>query len=215
MKINLSRITQKTSVNVAIKCPHCGHQGTFIHCEVADVGSFGDANKFEHYLGIRRCPNHDCMGHLFFIADYRGKVIQTWPVDTISFERENIPPTVLAAFEEAVKCHANSCFVASAIMIRKTLEEICSNKGAEGKDLYRRLQALGQKIVLPQELLSGMNELRLLGNDAAHIEAQTFNEIGQNEIEVSLDFTKEILKAVYQYESLLQKIRNLRKSEQS
>jgi hypothetical protein len=55
-----------------------------------------------------------------------------------------------------------------------------------------------------------MNELRLLGNDAAHIEAQTFSEIGKEEIEVSLEFAKEILKAVYQYENLLQKLKKLK-----
>lgn len=55
-----------------------------------------------------------------------------------------------------------------------------------------------------------MNELRLLGNDATHIEAQTFSEIGKEEIEVSLEFAKEILKAVYQYENLLQKLKKLK-----
>ena len=55
-----------------------------------------------------------------------------------------------------------------------------------------------------------MDDLRLLGNDAAHFEAQTYNEIGKEEIEVSIDFVKEILKAVYQYESLLSKLRNLK-----
>jgi hypothetical protein len=59
-----------------------------------------------------------------------------------------------------------------------------------------------------------MQELRLLGNDAAHIESQTFNEIGKNEIEVSIEFTKEILKAVYQYENLLEKIRGLKKNQE-
>jgi hypothetical protein len=108
---------------------------------------------------------------------------------------------VLNAFEEAIKSHANSCFIAAAIMIRKTLEEICIERGAAGKNLYSKLQDLGGKILIPKELLEGMNELRLLGNDAAHIEAQTFSEIGKEEIEVSLDFVKEILKAVYQYDT--------------
>ena len=117
---------------------------------------------------------------------------------------------VLIAFEEAIKCHSNSCFIASAIMIRKTLEEICIDRGAIGKNLFKKLEDLGSKILIPQELLIGMNELRLLGNDAAHIEAQTFSEIGNEEIEVSLEFAKEILKAVYQYENLLQKLKKLK-----
>ncbi len=79
-----------------------------------------------------------------------------------------------------------------------------------GDSLYKKLQNIGNKVLIPQELISGMNELRLLGNDAAHIEAQTFSEIGKEEIEVSLEFAKEILKAVYQYEGLLQKLKRLK-----
>jgi hypothetical protein len=95
-------------------------------------------------------------------------------------------------------------------MIRKTLEEICIERGATGANLFKKLQDLGGKILIPQELLTGMNELRLLGNDAAHIDAQTFSEIGKEEIEVSLEFSKEILKAVYQYENLLQRLKKLK-----
>ena len=58
-----------------------------------------------------------------------------------------------------------------------------------------------------------MQELRLLGNDAAHIEADTFEKIGKDELEISIEFTKEILKAVYQYESLLEKLRSLKKEK--
>jgi hypothetical protein len=50
-----------------------------------------------------------------------------------------------------------------------------------------------------------------LGNDAAHIESQTFNDVGKTEVEISIEFTKEILKAVYQYEGLLSRIRSLKK----
>ncbi len=96
-------------------------------------------------------------------------------------------------------------------MLRKTLEEICADRGATGKTLYARLQDLGTKIVVPKELIEGMQELRLLGNDAAHIESNTFDEVGKNEVEISIEFTKEILKAVYQYESLLGKLRSLKK----
>jgi hypothetical protein len=134
----------------------------------------------------------------------------TSPSETIPFDKEYIPNGVLQAFEEAISCHSNNCFIASAIMIRKTLEEICQDRSVSGKNLSQRLVDLGNKILIPKELLEGMNDLRLLGNDAAHIEAKTFNEVGKEEIEISLEFTKEILKAVYQYESLLKKMKALK-----
>jgi hypothetical protein len=37
--------------------------------------------------------------------------------------------------EEAVACHAAECFIAAAIMVRKTLEELCRERGATGANL--------------------------------------------------------------------------------
>lgn len=208
MKITLNQV-QNQNTNVATRCPHCGHFGTFLTAGTMDVANI-QGNQIRHFLGIRKCPNEKCKGHLFFISDSNRNILLTSPSETIPFDKENIPNGVLEAFEEAIKCHSNSCFIASAIMIRKTLEEICQDRGANGKNLNQRLNDLGDKILIPKELLEGMNDLRLLGNDAAHIEAKTFNEVGKDEIEISLEFTKEILKAVYQYDSLLQKMKALK-----
>lgn len=190
---------------ISTRCPHCGHIGSF-----ESIGP--DIQSGNRIFGLRRCPNGKCFGHLFFVIDiHSGEILVTHPSDAIPFDKENIPEKVLNAFQEAIISHSNNCFIASAIMIRKTLEEICSNRGATGKNLYSRLEDLGTRIVIPKELLEGMQELRLLGNDAAHIESSTFDEVGKNEVEISIEFTKEILKAVYQYESLLGKLRSLKK----
>jgi len=209
MIFKLIATSQNSSgTRISTRCPHCGHNGTF-----EQVGN--DVNNNGKTFGLRRCPNESCFGHLFFVYSISSKrVIITHPSDLIPFEKENIPESVLNTFQEAITSHSNNCFVASAIMIRKTLEEICKDRGATGKNLYKRLENLGSKIVVPQELIEGMQELRLLGNDAAHIESNTFEEIGKMEVEISIEFTKEILKAVYQYESLLGRLRSLKKPKE-
>ncbi|MES2448486.1 MAG: DUF4145 domain-containing protein [Bacteroidota bacterium] len=220
MKIILDKIASNRMTNVTTRCPHCGHQGTFISVLPQDLYTWhrnpGSNSEIpDKFLGVRKCPNEKCQGHLFFISDDNRNVLMTSPSETIPFDKENIPEKVLNAFEEAIKCHSNTCFIASAIMIRKTLEEICIERGASGANLFKKLQDLGGKILIPKELLDGMNELRLLGNDAAHIEAQTFNEIGKEEIEVSMEFAKEILKAVYQYDNLLQRLKKLKEKRKT
>ncbi|RNI27889.1 DUF4145 domain-containing protein [Rufibacter immobilis] len=211
MKVILNNIANNRKTNVATRCPHCGHFGSFVDVGVQDLTSLSfNGQQIEHFLGIRKCPNEKCKGHLFFISNSAKTILLTSPSETIPFDKENIPTAVLEAFEEAIKCHSNNCFIASAIMIRKTLEEVCHDRGASGKNLSLKLKDLGGKILIPKELIEGMDDLRLLGNDAAHIEARTFNEVGKEEIEISLEFTKEILKAVYQYDSLLQKMRALK-----
>lgn len=197
-----------TDRKIAMRCPHCGHNGTFEKALSHDLVD----GLIRRAFGLRRCPNERCHGHLFFVMNIdNNELTITYPSETIPFDKESIPTKVLNSFEEAVKCHATQCYIAAAIMIRKTLEEICSERGATGSNLYQRLEGLKTKVVIPQELFVGMQELRLLGNDAAHIESQTFNDIGQTEIEVSIDFTKEILKSVYQYQELLNKLKGLKK----
>jgi len=163
-------------------------------------------------VGIRRCPDPACSALVFFVVK-NGLLVDSYPAETIDFDATNVPVPVQNAFEEAIKCHAQSCFVASAIMVRKTLEELCRDRKAEGANLKERIKALGTKVILPKELLDGLDELRLLGNDAAHIESQEYATVGKEEVEVGIEFAKEVLKAVYQYSALLGKLRALKKAE--
>lgn len=203
----LGRTIQEIGPSISVRCPHCGHQGTFEDLGIAIKDHYSGT-----WFGQKKCPNTKCLGHIFFVQT--NFETYTYPAETISFDKEGIPLKVLNAFEEAIVSHSNSCFVASAIMIRKTLEEICSDRGAKGDNLKKRLKDLGSKIFIPKELTDGMDELRLLGNDAAHIESNDFEQIGKEEIEISIEFAKEILKGVYQYEGLLAKLRSLKKPPQ-
>jgi hypothetical protein len=191
---------------VRLRCPVCRQRGTFDPVINYDLR----LTNTQTFAGMRRCPDPNCHSLVFFLMD-QGKVIESFPAETIDFDATNIPAAVQSAFEEAIKCHAQSCFVASAIMVRKTLEELCRDRNAAGPNLKERIKALGTKVVLPQELLEGLDDLRLLGNDAAHIESQEYTKVGKEEVEVGIEFAKEVLKAVYQYAALLSKLRALKK----
>ncbi len=115
------------------------------------------------------------------------------------------------SLEEAITCHASQCFTAAAMLVRKTLELLCSAQNASGANLKDRIKDLGSKVVLPPDLFSGLDDLRLLGNDAAHIESQAYARVSQEETEVAIEFTKEVLKAIYQYAALLARLRGLKK----
>lgn len=205
MKIIVFNHSHGLGPSIIACCPSCGRDATFERIEgIEDL-----MIPPQKYLGQRRCPNSSCRSHLFFIWD-RGNTLVTFPAQRIDFNKQNIPQTVISTFEEAVSCHASGCFIAAAMMIRRTLEEICLDKGSTGNNLKEKIESLKDKIVIPKELFDGMNDLRLLGNDAAHIESKTFETIGKEEIEISIEFTKEILKAVYQYSHLLSKIKDLK-----
>jgi len=159
---------------VRMRCPNCRQRGTFESTLKTDI-SQSNNNLSKVILGQRRCPDPNCYAQIFVAYDRLAeRVIVSYPAERIDFDSTDIPTSVLKTLEEAITCHASQCYVACAIMIRKTLEELCKERGATGKNLKIKLQDLRGKIILPQELLDGLDDLRLLGNDAAHIEAQEY-----------------------------------------
>jgi len=163
--------------------------------------------------GSRACPDRDCGALVFVIYDDNAVVLSSFPPETLDFDATNLPSSVREALEEAVKCHAQQCYAAAAIMVRKTLEEVCADRGAAGTTLYARIEALGSKIVLPTGMLQALHDLRMLGNDAAHLEAQAYTHVGQDEVEAAIEVTKEILKATYQYEDIMRRLAALKRPE--
>jgi hypothetical protein len=82
---------------------------------------------------------------------------------------------------------------------------------ADGADLKKRISALAEIAILPRELLDAADELRLLGNDAAHVEAKAYDAIGEGEARIAIELAKELLKAVYQYANFVAKLKGLKK----
>lgn len=185
-------------------CPFCGALGTF------DV--LGNSLKTGGIqFSTQSCPNMTCRGIITVIQN-GSTILKTYPGVGKPINVDNVPDRIKDAFQEAANCYANGLYVAAAIMIRKTLEEICLDKGATGGNLYQKIENLARTIVIPQDLIALMHDLRLLGNDAAHLEAQTYNQISNDELDISIEFTQEIIKAIYQYQNLVARIRSLQQT---
>lgn len=192
-----------------INCPFCGGLSNFEQVGTPFSTEYEPGKPFS--ISTQVCPNQKCKAVVVGVFE-NGILKNTYPGLGRPINTENVPPKIRAAFMESVACFSNSCFVASAIMIRKTLEEICADKGAVGKNLYAKIEDVFKKVSIPKELLDAMHQLRLLGNDAAHIEAEAYEKIGVEELELSIDFTQEIVKALYQYENLLNRLKGLKKT---
>lgn len=65
-------------------------------------------------------------------------------------------------------------------MVRRTLEDLCADRGADGPNLKARLAALSDRVALAQALVEGLDTLRLLGNDAAHVDLKDFDQVRQD-----------------------------------
>ncbi len=209
IKTEATKILNSTdSISVSLRCPVCRQIGT--------MENLGHDLLLDPItvVGDRRCPNTHCHAHIF-VTLKDGQLIASYPPETIDFDTTGIPPSVVESFSEAIICHANECYVAAAIMVRKTLEELCNDQKAQGSNLHKRLEDLFTKIVVPEGFSEGVMDLKLLGNDAAHIESQTYRQIGKVEVELGIDIAKNVLLALYQFKGLMNRLGNYKVAEKS
>lgn len=204
---------------VNLRCPHCRHAGAFHGFQnVRDIhwGTIqkrlanGGHRQVFSYAGSRKCPNADCGALVFVAFDAQTERLFSYPQELIDFDATSLPSKILSSLEEAVACHAAGAFKACALMVRRVLEELCEDKDAKGANLKTRIEALKAVAVIPNELLVAADELRILGNDAAHVEAKNYDDIGSEEATLAIDLAKELLKAVYQYSSLVDRLKALK-----
>jgi hypothetical protein len=207
----------RVPIVVNLRCPVCGRHGTFDTYN-SDRGDLmlhaqADGSATAVITGERRCPAPDCRAHLFFVADNtpRKNLLATYPAERLEFNPAGVPHAVSQALVEAITCHADDCYVAAAIMVRKAIEELCNHQGATGVTLHDRVEALGQKVVLPAPFLAALHDLRLLGNDAAHIEARTFNDVGEAEVRAGIAVARRLLEATYQYDAVMGELAALKR----
>lgn len=199
---------------VEVRCPHCRRESA-LQALSANRDIVASTAQTRYRVGMRRCTAGDCNGVVFFVADWAKTPLQVravYPPEVLDWDASDLPPRVLAAYEEAIKCHAAACYTACALMVRKTLEVVCDDQGAKGKNLEDRIDALRERVILPPPLFEALHDLRYLGNDAAHVAANAFDEVGKAEVELALGLAKELLRSLYQLQSLTKALRERKKA---
>ncbi len=212
---DFSKYDVRDEDSLQIRCPHCQSVGTFQsplnhylsftkNISASSRSRFGSVNSF-----VLTCPNPKCRGVVFAVQSFIGDKdsIVCHPPELLDFDSTSLPLALVDTLKEAVVCHSQGAFRASAMMVRRLLEELCQDCGVEGKSLHVRLKALRAQISLPDDLFDAMDELKALGNDAAHIEAKAFAKIDAEESELSIELAQEILKARYQHKNLVDRLR--------
>lgn len=206
-----SKIEVANCAAVSIRCPHCRELGSFDvvrgkAIKFTKSGALAQSRQAHWYFAsIRICPSTKCRGFVFVIEGPR-RLEEIEPPQLLDFNPDSLPPEIQRTLSEAVSCHGAGAYRAAAMMVRRLLEEICDANSAKGNNLHERLGSLRNAIVLPEPLFEAMNELKALGNDAAHIEAKAYDNIGAAEAEDSIELAKEIVKALYQLKSLIERL---------
>ncbi len=115
-------IQQGASTPISLRCPACRQRGSFE--ALANPADAVLQNSVR--AGLRRCLNTSCSALVFFVSDASyASLYVTYPPEVIDFDATGLPTRVLDSFQEAIRCHASACYVAAAMMVRKTLE-VCA-----------------------------------------------------------------------------------------
>jgi len=117
-----------------------------------------------------------------------------WPIVGASMHRA-VPPQIAGAFEEAVLALSANCSRAAAVMARRTLEAIATDKGEVSGTLDKRLTNLSDKGLLHPALSDWSREVRLVGNAGAHFDP--VNEVSAEDARQLIDFIRELAKFLY------------------
>jgi hypothetical protein len=105
-----------------------------------------------------------------------------------------VPDVARRAYASAISCFETGNFEPSVIMCRKCVEAVCENLGARDGRLVDRLRKLRDEGRIEERLYRWADELRLVGNDAAH---DLDIRIGKEDARDSLDFVEAILLYVF------------------
>lgn len=110
-----------------------------------------------------------------------------------SFNGKGVPKEIKTAFESVLKIKqidTNICLMS----IRRTLEAICLDQGAKGKNLESMVKDLVKQNTLPINMDMACWIIRKLGNSAAHLDSIS---IYTHHLEKVIDFTKNIINYLY------------------
>ena len=105
-----------------------------------------------------------------------------------------LPPKVDESFREAMQCEVAGAPLATAVMVRRTLEAIGREFAPDAKPLFRALHAMKDKGLISDELAQWGDALRFIGNIGAHPTDEVVTGLDARE---ALDFLVAIVETIY------------------
>ena len=163
-----------------------------------------DGEKFQ--ASFYRCPG--CSSPSIGITElFRGAAASplasaarsqdVWlPHPTGGHVYDDVPKPIASAADEAHQCHEIGAHRGSIILARAVIEATCKDKGAEGRNLLQRIDALHEMGLVGNQVRQEADEIKDSGNEMAHGDFHV--EATAQDSEEILAFMGEVLGEVYQ-----------------
>ncbi len=144
-------------------------------------------------------------------ANLNEATTQWFPVRAEGKLFADVPMQIAEAADEAHRSMSIGARRGAVILARAVLEATCKDKGAGGKDLYTRIDALHSAGLINELVKDEAHEVRLMGNDLAH--GDFGSSVNEAEAEEILALMGEVLEEVYQRPARLAARRATRRAE--
>lgn len=193
-----------------LRCGHCGNRAPFaIKARDSHVSSHGDERKGTTWdagkiYEIFQCPS--CNGVQFGSYSYHEhfedegvEYVILYPIDRSI--PAGLPEPVSKAFDAAQRVK-NIEANAFGVLLRRVMEIVCKDRGAQGRSLSEQLNDLSNRGEIPAKLVDVANGVRHLGNVGAHAGV---GELTAEEVSILDDLTRAVLEYVYSAPLLAQR----------
>lgn len=172
------------------KCPYCKGLSNF------SLSGQMHQGYLKGWVSLDICQN--CGTPVYYEVSSqkdRNTILDSYPKHELDPDKE-LPENVKVAFSEAIKGLNDANWNSCVVMCRRALEEATTDLGAEGEDLFHKIDDLESKRKITPELKEWAHEGRLGGKLGAHgIKGKKWAD--KDDAEEVLEFSRWFLRYVY------------------
>lgn len=205
-----SKLRQPTDPEIHVECTQCAGKTAHVALATVDVSGgddhvdWRDSHQLIQCLGCKTLSYRVGSSHSEdYFHDEDGEAVypeaeKLYPARLIGTrglgdEIYYLPPKVRQVYEETLTALSSTAPILAAIGLRALVETVCKAKGAEGGDLYSKIDSLVENRVLTPAGASILHKIRTLGNAAAH-EVKPHTE---RQLSLALDIVEHLLRDVF------------------
>jgi len=183
-----------------VQCPKCNTRTTAEPVtRYIDDDEYGKEPPWDDLYVVVRC--RICYEYILIAHPKEGKDSykfrrsnkRLWPVSDREMSSK-IPESLRLEHKEARSCFSNAAYTATVVMVRRTLEGVCSENGISKKPLIKALQQMQADGLIEGRLLEWAEELRVLGNEGAHF---TGRRVAREDAQDALALAEALLDYLY------------------
>lgn len=192
--------------NLPYDCPHCGVKMSNFTTWMTQPETSANASVFATcgvckkgiVFHVKGTPNYIQSLDRVDMRDYLSSrlitEITTSPPERVRDNLQALPEDVRDAFDEAEECFGIKAWKAAAVMYRRAVEMAVTDIDDTLRgSLEQKIEAIRRNNAIPGGLVELMHMARFIGNDGAHKEKPTEEEITRGR-----DFTRLLLTYLYE-----------------